>query len=78
MLIELSMACLDVPNELYVKETIEHVSSMPIYKGTFGLIHRGQCNGKLVALKRLIELEYTEDAEQLAQRSVSHTGALTF
>ena len=78
ILIELSKACRDVPNELYVKETIEHVSSKPIYKGTFGYIHRGRCNGRLVALKRLIVLENTEDAERLAQLSVNHTGVLTF
>jgi hypothetical protein len=72
LLIELSKACRDVPDELYVKETIERVSEKPIYKGTFGCIHRGWCKGRQVALKRLIVFENTEDAERLAQLSVSH------
>ena len=78
ILIELSKACLDVPNELYVKETIKNVNSKPIYHGAFGYIHRGWCNGRLVALKRLVVLENTEDAERLAQLGVSHPGVLTF
>jgi hypothetical protein len=63
-----------VPNELYVKETIENVSSDPIYMGGFGRIHRGLCNGKLVALKRLFKLENAT----LVQVRVNHTGILTF
>jgi hypothetical protein len=74
ILIDLSKVCGDVPNELYVKETIENVSSDPIYMGGFGRIHRGLCNGRLVALKRLFKLENAT----LVQVRVNHTGILTF
>jgi hypothetical protein len=74
ILIDLSKACGDVPNELYVKETIENVSLNPIYMGGFGRIHRGLCNGRLVALKRLFNLENST----LVQVRVNYTGVLTF
>jgi hypothetical protein len=74
ILIDLSKACGDVPNELYIKETIEKVSLEPIYRGGFGGIHSGLCNGRLVALKRLFELENAT----LVQVRVNHTGILTF
>jgi hypothetical protein len=74
ILIDLSKACGDVPNELYVKETIKDVSSNPIYMGGFGRIHRGLCNGRPVALKRLFKLENAI----LVQVRVNHTGVLTF
>jgi hypothetical protein len=74
ILIDLSKACGDVPNELYVKETIEKVSLNPIYMGGLGHIHRGLCNGRLVALNRLFELENDE----LVQVRGNHTGVLTF
>jgi hypothetical protein len=73
ILIDLSKTCGDVPNELYVKETIEKVSSDPIYMGGFGHIHRGLCNGRPVALKRLFKLENAT----LVQVRVNHTGVLT-
>ena len=72
ILIDLSRACGDVPNELYIKETIENVSSKPIYAGGFGQIYRGRCNGKPVAVKRLFELENAK----LVKVCVNHTGAL--
>jgi hypothetical protein len=74
ILIDLSKACGDVPNELYIKETIENVSLKPIYRGGFGGIHSGLYNGRLVALKRLFELENAT----LVQVRVNHTGILTF
>jgi hypothetical protein len=74
ILIDLSKACGDVPNELYVKKTIEKVSFDPIYFGGFGRIHRGLCNGRPVALKRLFKLEYAT----LVQVRVDHTDILTF
>jgi hypothetical protein len=74
ILIDLSKACGDMPNELYVKETIEKVSLDPICMGTFGRIHRGLCNGRLVALKRLFKLENTT----LVQVRVNHTGVFGF
>jgi hypothetical protein len=74
ILIDLSKACGDVPNELYVKEMIKDVSSNPISMGGFGRIHRGLCNGRLVALKRLFKLENAT----LVQVCVNHTGVLTF
>jgi hypothetical protein len=73
ILIDLSKACGDVPNELYVKERIENVSSDPIYMGGFGRIHRGLCNGRLVALKRLFKLENAT----IVKVRVNHTGVLT-
>ena len=72
ILIDLSKASGDVPNELYVKETIQKVSLNPIYGGGFGKIHRGLCNGRLVALKRLFKLE----SATLVQVRVKHTCVL--
>jgi hypothetical protein len=46
----------------------------PIYMGGFGRIHRGLCNGRLVALKRLFNLENST----LVQVRVNYTGVLTF
>ena len=74
IVIDLSKACGDVPNELYVKETIKEVSFDPIYLGGFGRIHRGLCNGRLVALKRLFKLENV----MLMQVRENHTGVLTY
>jgi hypothetical protein len=74
IVIDLSKACGNVPNELYVKEMIKKVSLNPIYTGGFGHIHRGLCNGRLVALKRLFKLENVT----LVQVRVNHTGVLTF
>jgi hypothetical protein len=74
MLIDLSKACGDVPNELYVKETVEKVSLDPIYSGGSGNIYRGLCNGRPVALKRLFRLGNAT----LVQVRVNHTGVLTF
>ena len=72
ILIDLSRACGDVPEELYIKEKIEKVSSNPICMGGFGRIHRGLCNGRLVALKRLFSLENAT----LVQVRVNQTGVL--
>ena len=74
IVVDLSKACSDVPNELYVKETIKEVSLDPIYAGGFGHIHRGLYNGKLVALKRLFNLENVT----LVQVRENHTGVLTY
>ena len=73
ILIDLSKVCGDVPNELYVKEKIENVSLDPICMGGFGRIHRGLCNGRLVALKRLFSLENAT----LVQVRVNYIGVLT-
>jgi hypothetical protein len=65
-----------VPNELYVKETIENVFLDPICEGGFGRIHRGLCNGRPVALKRLFQMFQINNAT-LVQVRVNHTGDLT-
>jgi hypothetical protein len=70
---DLSKACGDVPKELYVKATIKKVSLDPIDTGGFGRIHRGLCNERPVALKRLFKLENAK----LVQVRVNHTGVLT-
>ena len=74
IVIDLSKACGDVPNELYVTEVIKEVSLDPIYMGGYGRIHRGLCSGRLVALKRLFKLEHVT----LVQVRVNHTCVLTF
>ena len=74
ILIDLSKACGDMPDELYIKETIEKVSLDPIYMGGLGRIHRGMCSGRLVALKRLFKLENAA----VVQVRVNHTGVLPF
>ena len=63
-----------MPNELYVTEMIEEVSLDPICMGGFGYIHRGVCNGRPVALKRLFKLEDV----RLVQVRVNYTGVLTY